>query len=331
MIVNRFRYGLLTLGAQTSEWVSATRVSDRQMGWPLRSHWLARRQPHPTQLHRSGPWHSAAQPSARAGLYRCQYRAGGLPVRSGVSVMPAQAPSTQASVQTFMAVRSCWIVNCLNRNMGVFSSTDRFLCHPDRSAGAVRMTKNDKALFQSTFKLSHQVNILGISGSLRPGSTNAQVLQAISRLLPATARLTLFEGLDDLPHFSPERDTENVLPAVQALREAIEQAKAVVICTPEYAFGIPGVLKNALDWCVSTVLFDQKPVAAISASPGFAGGERAMASLLPTLTALNTRIPDGCSLVLSSIRNKIDANGQLTDASTEQALQRLVDELLAIA
>lgn len=172
------------------------------------------------------------------------------------------------------------------------------------------------------------MKILGISGSLRTGSTNAQVLLAIGRLLPASAHLTLFDGLDNLPHFSPERDTDAVLPAVRALREAIEQAQAVIICTPEYAFGIPGVLKNALDWCVSTVLFDQKPLAAISASPGYMGGERAMASLLPTLTALNTHIPEGCTLVLSSIRNRMDTNGQITDAKAAQALQQLVDELI---
>ena len=177
----------------------------------------------------------------------------------------------------------------------------------------------------------NNMNILGISGSLRSGSTNAQVLLAVGRLLPASAQLTLFDGLDELPHFSPERDTDDVLPAVRALRQAIEQSHAVIICTPEYAFGIPGVLKNALDWCVSTVLFNQKPMAAISASPGHMGGERAMASLLPTLTALNTHIPNGCSLVISSIRNKMDASGQLIDPATERALQQLVDELVAIA
>lgn len=174
------------------------------------------------------------------------------------------------------------------------------------------------------------MTILGISGSLRAGSTNAQVLQAAGRLLPASASLTIFDGLDALPHFSPERDTDNVPDSVRALREAIRQAQAVILCTPEYAFGIPGVLKNALDWCVSTVLFDQKPLAAISASPGYMGGERAMVSLLPTLTALNVRIPDGCSLVLSSIRTKLNASGEIIDSETEQALQRLIDELMAV-
>lgn len=174
------------------------------------------------------------------------------------------------------------------------------------------------------------MNILGISGSLRSGSTNAQVLQAVGRLLPTSAQLTIFDGLDNLPHFSPERDTDNVPASVLTLRQAIEQAQAVIICTPEYAFGIPGVLKNALDWCVSTVLFDQKPMAAISASPGYMGGERAMASLLPTLTALNTHIPDGCSLVLSSIRTRMNASGEIIDPATEQALQRLVDGLMGV-
>ncbi|MBO0952194.1 NADPH-dependent FMN reductase [Fibrella forsythiae] len=171
------------------------------------------------------------------------------------------------------------------------------------------------------------MNILGISGSLRAGSTNTQLLRAVGRLLPAPAQLTIFDGLDELPHFSPERDNDNVPESVRALREAIGQSQGVIICTPEYAFGIPGLLKNALDWCVSTALFDRKPMAAISASPSYMGGERAMASLLPTLTALNTSIPDGCSLVLSSIRNKMNASGELIDPATEQALRRLADGL----
>ncbi len=130
--------------------------------------------------------------------------------------------------------------------------------------------------------------VLAVSGSLRHGSTNTLILQAVADRLPASVTMVFFDGLDDLPHFSPERDADHesgtaTLPAVAHWREAIAQADVVLISTPEYAFGIPGVLKNGLDWTVSTVLFDQKPVGVISASPDYEGGQKAMASLLPTL------------------------------------------------
>ncbi|MBO0931512.1 NADPH-dependent FMN reductase [Fibrella aquatilis] len=172
------------------------------------------------------------------------------------------------------------------------------------------------------------MTILGISGSLRQGSTNALLLRAVAGLLPKGVTITVFDGLDDLPHFSPERDADHEngtapLPSVARWRTAIDEADALLISTPEYAFGIPGVLKNALDWTVSTVLMDQKLVGVVSASPGYEGGQKAMASLLPTLTALNTRIPDGCSLVISSVRKKMDASGHITDEATNEALIKL--------
>ncbi|MBO0935798.1 NAD(P)H-dependent oxidoreductase [Fibrella sp. HMF5335] len=175
--------------------------------------------------------------------------------------------------------------------------------------------------------------ILGVSGSLRQGSTNALLLRAVADRLPSGAVMTVFDGLDDLHHFSPERDADHengtaVLPAVARWREAIARADAVLISTPEYAFGIPGVLKNALDWAVSTILFDRKPMGVLCASPGFEGGHKAMASLLPTLTALNTHIPEGCSLVISSVRKKMDNEGQVTDAATAEALSRLGAQLV---
>lgn len=174
------------------------------------------------------------------------------------------------------------------------------------------------------------MTILAISGSLRVGSTNTLLIQAVADRLPKTVTLTIFDGLDALPHFSPERDTDPALPSVKHLRQSISQADAVLICTPEYAFGIPGVLKNALDWTVSTVVFNHKPVAALSASPGYAGGERAMASLLPTLKALDTRIHEGGALVVSSVKSKIALDGTITDATTDAALRTLVAGLVGL-
>ena len=116
------------------------------------------------------------------------------------------------------------------------------------------------------------MNVLAISGSLRTTSTNTALLRAAARLAPEHVTITLYDGLDDLPHFSPERDTDTPPPAVIQLRTLLREADAVMVCTPEYAHGMPGVLKNMLDWVVSSGEFVDKPVSVISASPSDTGG-----------------------------------------------------------
>lgn len=172
-----------------------------------------------------------------------------------------------------------------------------------------------------------RVSILGISGSLRPDSTNTIILRAFEALLPANTDFKIFQGLDEIPHFSPDlADTA----AVAAFKRAIQQADGVIICTPEYAFGVPGTLKNALDWTVATGDLNDKPVSGISASPLNTGGEKALASLLLTLTALGTRKNDDSSLSIPNVKHKIDANQQVSDQETLVALKRQRDNLLAI-
>ena len=119
------------------------------------------------------------------------------------------------------------------------------------------------------------MQILAISGSLRAGSTNSKLLRAAASLAPEHVNFTFYDGLADLPHFSPELDDDNPPASVTHLRELLQVADGVIICTPEYAFGVPGSLKNALDWTVSTCAFSAKPVAAISASSTYMGGEKA--------------------------------------------------------
>jgi len=131
----------------------------------------------------------------------------------------------------------------------------------------------------------HTVRILAISGSLRASSTNTALVRAIAAMAPTGMDVTLYDGLGDLPHFSPDLDDEKSPAAVIQLRALLRAADGVLICTPEYAFGVPGSLKNALDWTVSSGDLNEKPVAAISASPLYSGGDKAHASLLLTLTA----------------------------------------------
>ncbi|CAN5365698.1 NADPH-dependent FMN reductase [soil metagenome] len=171
-----------------------------------------------------------------------------------------------------------------------------------------------------------QINILGISGSLKSTSTNTNILKFISTIVPVHVSLKLFGSLDSLPHFNPE--TTETIPAVENLRQQIKEADAVVVSTPEYAFGMPGVLKNALDWIVSSGELNEKPVAASSASPLYTGGDKALGSLLLTLTALGTNMGAGSSLSIANVKSKITDAGEISDDETTTALMLMLNELI---
>jgi chromate reductase len=175
--------------------------------------------------------------------------------------------------------------------------------------------------------MTENIKLLGISGSLRKDSANTHLIHALSRLLPEHVSISLFEDLDELPHFNPGKEG-NV--HVEAFRKAIADSDGVIFCTPEYAFGMPGVLKNALDWTVSSGELNNKPVAAVSASPLNTGGDKALASLLLTLTALGTLRNEYSSLSIPNIKKKISANGELIDPHTTVWLSEQVKNLLII-
>jgi len=172
--------------------------------------------------------------------------------------------------------------------------------------------------------------ILCISGSLRPTSSNTNILKAIPQLAEwPDISFSIYEGLDQLPYFSPELDFEGATPAatVADLRAQLSEADAVIVCTPEYAFGIPGVLKNALDWIVSSGEFVDKPTAVISASPMMTGGDKANASLVQTLKVLTATITDDRILTIPTVRTKIDAAGNITDDILKADLVKIVTSL----
>src|SRR5690349_8971347 len=104
------------------------------------------------------------------------------------------------------------------------------------------------------------IQILAISGSLRTASTNTTLLQAAAKVAPVGVAVTLYEHLADLPHFSPDLDG-NEPSVVLDFRHRLQSSDAVFISTPEYAHGVPGVLKNALDWLVGSLELSGKPVA----------------------------------------------------------------------
>ncbi|RFM28021.1 NADPH-dependent FMN reductase [Deminuibacter soli] len=168
--------------------------------------------------------------------------------------------------------------------------------------------------------------ILAISGSLRARSFNQSLLEAVAAMQQGTDLPVLFStSIGELPHFNPDINTEQLTPApVKAFRNQVQDAAAVVVCTPEYAFGMPGVLKNALDWLVSSGEFTNKPTITISGSPLVTGGDKAHASLLTTLKVIGASIPEGGSISIPAVTKKIGEDGRLHDAETLEQLQSLL-------
>ena len=130
------------------------------------------------------------------------------------------------------------------------------------------------------------IELLGISGSLRAVSRNTAILRAAALTAPASIRVTVYAGLGDLPPFNPDLEAQCPSPVV-TLKRAVAVAHGVILACPEYAHGVSGVLKNALDWLVSGEEFVHKPIALWNTSPRAA---HAQASLAETVATMSGRI-----------------------------------------
>ena len=138
----------------------------------------------------------------------------------------------------------------------------------------------------------------------------------------------VYDQIDKLPYFNPdlEKDGTNTPQSVKDFRERIEKADAVVICTPEYVFSLPGILKNALEWTVSTTVFSYKPFAFIVAS---ASGEKAFESLdLIMQTLLQVPIPENQKLLIKGGRGKINKAGDFVEESALMEIKKTMDALI---
>ncbi|WP_112664195.1 NADPH-dependent FMN reductase [Microvirga flavescens] len=140
------------------------------------------------------------------------------------------------------------------------------------------------------------MRILAVSGSLRAASLNSAVLEAARRLAPPGITISIYGGVGDLPHFSPDLEGEANPAAVMDLRARVGQCDGLLIACPEYAHGVPGAFKNALDWLVGSVEFPEKPVALINLS---ARSVHAQASLREILTTMSARIVPSACITLS--------------------------------
>jgi NAD(P)H-dependent FMN reductase len=173
-------------------------------------------------------------------------------------------------------------------------------------------------------------NFLAISGSLRAHSSNTEVLRACAILAPASVRITLFDGLGNLPHFNPDLDKEGArLPSsVESFRAKIDAADALLISSPEYAHGVPGVLKNALDWLVSAPGMLFKPIALLNLS---SRSTHAHASLLEILRTMSTVPVPEASIELSLTSRSQSAVEIAADPQIADRLRSSLDALLPAA
>ena len=152
---------------------------------------------------------------------------------------------------------------------------------------------------------SKPIIIAAISGSLRAASVNSAVLRAAARLAPADVSIQLLDDVRALPLFNPDLDNADAAEPVLAFRRKLVAADGVLIACPEYAHGVPGAMKNALDWVVASGELVNKPVALLNAAPR---ASIAQAALLETLTVMTaTMIADASVTLPVTIKNITEA------------------------
>lgn len=170
------------------------------------------------------------------------------------------------------------------------------------------------------------MKIVALSGSLRQASSNTALLRAAAQLLPAPHSLDIL-AIGELPLFNEDLSSEEQLAGVRAFREQIEQAQALLIATPEYNYGIPGPLKNALDWASRPSYrspLAQKPVGILGASAGVVGTARAQGQLKQVLLGVIAQVFPYPEFLVSSSSSKFNEQGELSDETTQKYLERFL-------
>jgi NAD(P)H-dependent FMN reductase len=172
--------------------------------------------------------------------------------------------------------------------------------------------------------MKRKIRILGISGSLRSNSSASAVLNVVAGLVPEQVEFTIYNSLAEIPAFN---DSNEVPETVETFIKLLSDADGVFFVIPEYAFGVPGALKNALDWTVSSsTAFPDKPVALITAATS---GDKAHAAFLLTLKAMSSKIPEGATLLLSFIRSKLNEKNEVKDSETLDSIRTVINSLIA--
>jgi NAD(P)H-dependent FMN reductase len=163
--------------------------------------------------------------------------------------------------------------------------------------------------------------ILVIIGSATKNSSNLKLIEQVLEKHPDTD-FRIYDNLSALPHFDTSLTDTDTPDEVLKIREEIENSAGVLVSTPEYIFSIPGRLKNLLEWCVSTTVFSEKPVAVITAS---ANGEKGHEELVMILKTLGARTEDQHQLLIKGIKGKFNDNGLVENNTFAQVSTLITD------
>lgn len=169
--------------------------------------------------------------------------------------------------------------------------------------------------------MNHKKNILGICGSASQNSGNLTILKYLAELDKSEFSFEIIADLTEFPLFKPELTDTNVPKKIIDFRNKIANADGIVISTPEYIFSIPSCLKNAIEWCVSTIVFSDKPVGLITAS---ASGEKAHEELKLIMKTIEANFTDDTTLLIQGVKGKVGKDGKIMDAKTEGNLRKFV-------
>ncbi len=178
--------------------------------------------------------------------------------------------------------------------------------------------------------MTRTCQVLLVSGSLRAGSTNTAMLRSATQAAPEWITCVLYDGLDTLPHFDPDRDTTPLPAPVAALRAAIHASDAILFCTPEYAGALPGSFKNLLDWTIGDDQpgsIYQKPVAWINVSGAPGGAADAHESLQKVLTYANAAVITDACVSIPVTRGMVGDDRLVADPAVRPALVAVLTTL----
>jgi NAD(P)H-dependent FMN reductase len=164
--------------------------------------------------------------------------------------------------------------------------------------------------------------IFFINGSASSNSSNQKLIDHFITLIKSKYEVIVFDSLKTLPHFDPELSVNNTPQIIIDFRKSIETADGIIICTPEYVFSIPSGLKNAIEWCVSTTVFSEKPAGLITASASGEMGHKELQLIMKTVMANFT---PATTLLIQGVKGKINMEGEIIDAGTETELDKFAN------
>ncbi|SBP87456.1 NADPH-dependent FMN reductase [Thiomonas delicata] len=167
------------------------------------------------------------------------------------------------------------------------------------------------------------MRVLAMAGSLRAASINAAFCRAAARLAPADLSISVYPGLGDLPLFNPDREIDPP-PSVRHLRQSVRQADALLIASPEYAHGVSGAMKNALDWLVSDEGFVGKPVALVNTSPR---AHHAYDALRETLLTMSAVIVEGASRDIALLGACVTEDAMVNSGEVAESIRHIGEAL----